>query len=612
MSRKVGPMRRLLALAALLAVPATPLVADGVPTIGLDEIARGQIGYGESVFVGTEPERFDVEVLGVLRDIAPDTSYILARLTGHDLERTGVIAGMSGSPVWIDGRLAGAVSFSWSFAQEAIAGITPIGAMRGIRDAAPWSGGGATPRVAWSDLVARRLPDNPFAALAGSAGAASGLGARRGWEWSASGFAPRTLERLGAVLPGGAPSSGGRSDEVPADLVPGSSIAAVFLDGDFRLAATGTLTEREGDQLLAFGHPIAGLGEMSLPLAPAEVVTILGSQLSSFKIANSGPIVGVLERDHAAGTLGRLGVAPRTVPLTVRIAAPQPREFAMRAARVKEVLPSLAAVGAFGALDAVTAASAVEGLDLRLELRLESGETVSMRQSFDGVGAASRLVSFLFAVVDYVARNDLAPTEVAAIEIELVPHDEPRVATLVDAQARPRRAAAGERVDLVLELKGYRDAITRRTLGLDLPPDLAPGRYTVMVGDGATLDGVRFALAPVEPRDLRQAVGLLDSLGSSREIAVLGIAAEPAVTAGGETLARLPPSVRAIWSGSALASKPMRTSIVQSERFDSAEPVSGAARLDLEIVAPSQVQKENGSDRRRPTRRPNGRRGTGG
>jgi len=609
----MGRRLRLAATILVLSPWAARLPAESAPTIGIDEITRGQTGYGESVFVGTEPERFGVEVLGVLRDIGPDTSYILARLSGHNLERTGVIAGMSGSPVWIDGRLAGAVAFSWSFAQEAIAGITPIAAMRGIPESAPWSRGDGAPRVAWSDLVARRLPADPFAGLAASAGAATGLGARPGWEWSASGFAPRTLDRLGAALAAGAPSSGGRVDEVPGALVPGSSIAAVFLDGDFRLAATGTLTDRDGDRVLAFGHPIAGLGAISLPLAPAEVITVLGSNQSSFKIANSGPIVGVFERDHAAGTLGRLGVVPQTVPLEVTISSPQPRSFSMRLARVKEVLPALTAVGTYGALDAVTAAGGVEGLDLHLALTLESGERVALRQSFDGPDAASRLVSFLFSVVDYVARNDLSPVEVSAIDVELVPHAEPRVATLVDVQARPRKAEAGAPVELVLELKGYREAISRRTLRIDLPADLDAGRYSLFVGDAATIDGVRFALAPVEPRDLGQAIGLLESLGSSREIAVLGIAAEPAVTAGGETLSRLPPSVRAIWSGAAAANRPLRSSIVQSERFASEKPVSGAVRLDLEIVRPETVGGERSGTPARPARRSNngnGRRGS--
>jgi hypothetical protein len=580
-------IRRAIAAPLLLSAAVSGAEPDAVATsIGVDEIRAGQRGYGESVFVGSEPERFEVEVLGVLRQTAPGTSYILARLTGRELERTGVVAGMSGSPVWIDGRLAGAVAFSWSFSQQAIAGITPIAAMRGIARSQPWGRAAGTPKTTLDDLLAHRLPADPFAALTALAtgGASAGTpGSRPAWTWSASGFAEPTLARLAAALPAAAPTAGGRVDAVAAPIAEGSSVAAVFLDGDFRLAATGTVTERQGDTVLAFGHPVAGVGEVSLPLAPAEVVTVMGSSLSSFKIANSGPIVGVFERDHAAGTLGRLGVAPRTVPLTVTVAAPSPRRFEMRVARVPSFLPSLAAVGAFGALDAVTAAGGVEAIDLEVAVALDSGERVRLAQSFDGVGAASQAVSLVFALVDFLARTDLATVELAAIEVELTPHAEPRAAEIVGAHPSKRRARPGETLDLVLELRGFRGEVERLKLPVTIPSDLPAGRYSLLVGDAASLDGARLAIAPVAPRRLSQALVLIGSLGSTREIALLGLAAEPAVAAGGETLARLPPSIRALWAGVEGGGRPLRTSIVQNERRPAPKPLFGALRVDLEI-----------------------------
>jgi hypothetical protein len=568
------------------------------PSIGVDEIEPGQRGYGQSVFVGSTPERFEVEVLGVLRQSAPGTSYILAKLTGHELERTGVIAGMSGSPVWIDGRLAGAVAFSWSFSQQAIAGITPIAAMRGIASSQPWGRAAGTPKTTLDDLLAHRLPADPFAALTALASGGSPVGSpgsRAGWSWSASGFAEPTLARLAAALPAAAPAAGGRVESLAGAIVEGSSVAAVFLDGDFRLAATGTITERRGDTVLAFGHPVAGVGEVSLPLAPAEVVTVMGSSLSSFKIANSGPIAGVFERDHAAGTFGRLGVEPRTLPLRVTVAAPVPRSFAMRLARVPSFMPSLAAVGAYGALDAVTAAGGVEAVDLDITVELASGERVALAQSFDGVGAASQAVSMVFALVDFLARTDLAPVDLAAIDIALTPYAEPRAAELVGAYPTRRRVRPGEALELVLELRGFRGEIERRRLPVTLPTDLPAGRYTLLVGDAASLDAARLAIAPVAPRRLSQALDLIASLGSTRELALLGLSSEPAVAAGGETLARLPPSIRALWAGVEGGARPLRTSIVQSERFPAGGTLFGAVRVDLEIERDAPASGEGGS-----------------
>lgn len=585
------------------------------PAIDVEEIRPGQLGYGTSVFVGSAPERFEVEVLGVLRQSSPGTSYILARLTGHELERTGVVAGMSGSPVWIEGRLAGAVAFSWSFAQEAIAGITPIAAMRGIENARPWGGAPGAPKTALDDLLAHRLAADPFAALAtltAGASPAGTPGSRAGWMWSASGFAPPTLARLAAALPASAPAAGGRDDRLTAELGPGASVAAVFVDGDLRLAATGTITERQGDTVLAFGHPVAGVGEVSLPLAPAEVVTVMGSSLSSFKIANSGAIAGAFERDHAAGTFGRLGVTPRTVPLTVEIAAPTPRRFEMRLARVPAFLPSLAAVGAFGALDAVTAAGGVEALDLDLAVTLGGGQRVELAESFDGPGAAPRAISLLFALVDFLARTDLAPVEIAGIEATLTPHAAPRAAELVEVHPSARRVRPGQTIELVLGLRGYRGEVERRRLPVTLPADLAAGRYSLLVGDASSLDGARLALSPVAPRNLAQALALIASLGSTREVGLLGLATEPAVSAGGGTLARLPPSIRALWAGVEGGGRPLRTSIVQDERFASEGPIFGAVRVDLEVEREAPVAGEgNGNGGGRAVRRPPERGGVG-
>jgi hypothetical protein len=604
-------MRRTI-LSLLVAASGAAPAAAGAPAIGVDEIRAGQRGHGESVFVGSAPERFEVEVLGVLRDAAPGTSYILARLSGRDLERTGVVAGMSGSPVWIDGRLAGAVAFSWPFAQEAIAGITPIAAMRGVPDSKPWGNGPAVPRAALAELLAHRLPADPLAPLARLAAASEALGVRPGWTWSAAGFAPPTVARLAAALPAAAPAVGGRFEAEAGALAAGSSVAAVFIDGDFRLAATGTLTERDGDHVLAFGHSVAGLGEISLPLAPAEVVTVLGSGFSSFKIANSGPVVGVFELDHAAGISGRIGVEPRTVPLAVTVAAPVARTFRMRLARVPSFLPTLAAVGAFGAHDSVTAAGGVEALDLALAVTLASGERVSLEQSFDGPGAATQAISFAFAVVDFLARTDLAPVELGEIAIELVPHADPRADRLVGAHPSARRVRPGERVEIVLELRGYRGEMERRSLPLTIPADLPTGRYPVLVGDAASLDAARFSIAPVEPRRLSQALALIASLGSTREVGLLGLAPEPAVEAGGQTLARLPPSVRALWAGAETSPRPLRTSIVQAERFAAPRPLVGAVRVDFEVERVAQVPAESGaSGGARSPRRPGSRGGAG-
>ena len=244
---------------------------------------RGQTGYGLSVFEGTEPVRFEVEILGSVEGMGSTGTTILARLSGAGLEHSGVQQGMSGSPVYVDGELIGAVMSTWAFAKDPIAGIRPIGEMRDLaEDLRP---GGAEPGA------------TPLA-------------------WSAQGFDRSAVDAIGAALGIDVQAAGTAttSTSIEGPLGPGHAMAVLLVDGDARLFATGTVTERIEDRVLGFGHPFLSAGEVSLPLARAEVITVLASSQISFKIAAAGPVVGALELDRRAGVAGRLGVRPRTLP----------------------------------------------------------------------------------------------------------------------------------------------------------------------------------------------------------------------------------------------------------------------------------------------------------
>ncbi len=587
-------------LSLLLLLALSGIVRAEEPTIGIDEIRPGMKGYGESVFVGSETERFEVEVLGVLREVAPGTSYILARLSGKNLERTGVVAGMSGSPVWFDGRLAGAVALGWAFSQEAIAGITPIAAMRRIEHALPWGRSAGAPKVAFSDLVGRTLPPDLMAKLAAPFVGAPGVDGRAAIQWGASGFSANALATLGRALPAMAPTALGRSAnaagspgaglDLAGQLAGGSAVAAVLLDGDFRLAATGTVTERSGERILAFGHPIFGLGEVSMPMASAEIVTILGSSYSSFKMSNVGPVLGAFERDHAAGNLGRLGAVPRTIPLSILVASPEPRRFEMRIAQIPQLVGVLSAVAALGAVDVATATGGARGIDLTLAADLGRHGRLDLRQSFDGEGSAIQAVLFALGVVDFVARNDLAEVAIERLTLELVPHDEPRADELLSAHLLDSRLAPGASTELVVELRNWRGAIERRRLPVTVPSDAPDGRFVLLVGDGASIDSARFALEPALPRTFEQARALLSSLGSARELTLLALLPGRGTVAGGVTHPRLPPTAASLLGGS--GGRPLRAAIATLERREQPRPVAGLVRVDVEVDRKAPVKSE--------------------
>ncbi|MBP9143395.1 MAG: hypothetical protein KBF21_05410 [Thermoanaerobaculia bacterium] len=570
-----------------------------VATIPVEEIQAGMRGYGLSVFQGTTPERFEVEVLGVLENQKPEGSYILARLSGQNLEKSGVIAGMSGSPVYFDGRLAGAVAFSWPFATEPIAGITPIAAMRAIGSSAAPSpiAGAAAPRsvaVLLDEILARKIPSGRLDdELERFARAVSNEG-RSALLWGASGFGESSRTLLSRLLPSSAFSlselGGGRSAAIDSDLGPGSSVAAVFVDGDLRLAATGTVTDRIGDRLFAFGHSAVGISEISMPLASSEVVTVMPSALSSFKLANSGPAMGSFERDHTYGSVGRVGTVARTVPLVVRVLGPVERRFDLQLAGMPQFLPALAAIGCLGSWDVATGTAGVRNVDLALRVDLGGAPArpaIVLEQSFDGPGAPEEAIGFVMSVLAYVTQNDLAQLEVSGIGVDVRLQTEPRAAMLTFVRPSRTRVAPGETLDLQIDARGWRGENVRWSEQVVVPSGLPDGRYSLLVGDGASADAARLALAPAPPARIEQALAFLRSLRSSSDLVVLGVISGGGLSSGGDLLPRLPGSMRSIWGAmGAKSATVVRNAIVQNEAFRRDRPLAGLLRVDIEIRRP--------------------------
>jgi SpoIVB peptidase S55 len=597
--------------AADQAPPLTP-VATALPTLALGEVRSGLHGYGLSVFSGRQPERFAVEVIGVMKNVNPDNSYILARLTGKGLEKSGVIAGMSGSPVFLDGRLAGAVAFSWPFSHEAIAGITPIETMRrlGKSAAEPLTPAPPLPPVGLSDLLTGHAPADLLARQLGALRPQMAGGAVPSVQWSTVGFGERSLgvlrEALGAVAPAGqmvstgmtggtiggggsgaAGGSGAKGDAAAAaaTIVPGGSVAAMLVDGDLSLAATGTVTDRIGDQVFAFGHPFLGLGPTGVPMAAADVVTVLSSQYSSFKIANLGEVVGAFEQDRQAGIAGRIGAKAPMVPMTVKVKGLQTREFHMRlASGVPQLIPLLIGSATLGSLESASYTAGPQGIDLTAHFKLAGHGDLTIAQTFDGDNAGAETASHLLAVAAYLSQNPLEQVGIESVDVEIAQARQPRAATLVEAHADRTVVRPGERVNLALSLLPYRGEPVRHALAVDLPADLPEGKYSLLIGDGASADAARLAIEPVDPVHFDQALALLRSFHSHHEVLVLGVEGGAGLSVAGEAMPRLPGSVRSLWAAAGAAGvMPLRLAIAQVQREPMPMPVEGLVRIDLEV-----------------------------
>lgn len=583
------------------AAPPSPTPAA---TISPDEVERGQRGYGLSVFAGTEPERFEVEVLGVIRGLNAGVSYILARLTGHGLESAGVVAGMSGSPVYLDGRLAGAVAFGWGFSREAIAGITPIAEMRRL------SAGGGEPAgahramtgapfgvetqahdftVDFTALASGRVPADLLERELAKLRPVLTSGATSAVQWAASGFGSESGGILSRAL--GSVAMAGRTREAPGDprlsptiLQPGQMVAAVLVDGDLSLAASGTITDRTGDELLVFGHAFLGSGPVSFPLATAEVITVVDNMNSSFKLSNVGPVVGAFTEDRRAGLAGRIGAVAPMIPLAIRIEGENRRDCNLRVAEVDRFTSALLASGVVACLEAASWRSGDQALDLEATFRVRGQGPVTVRQSFDGPVAGTESASYLMATATYLLDSQLEAGRLDGVEVRLTQSATARNATLV--AATPDRAVVrpGDRVKLHLDFTAFRGEPFERDLDFLLPPDLPAGKVTLLVGDGGSIDGARQALEPVEPRTYLQAVELLRSLHSRRELGVLAVLPERGVAVGGQPMPRLPGSVRTLLSAAAPGGATQLRAAIAAESYESVErPFTGLLRLDLTV-----------------------------
>ena len=313
----------------------------------LEDLRPGMKGVARTVFSGSEPQEFGVEILGVLPGFpAPRQSAIIARLSGANVEKTGVFAGMSGSPVYIEGRLVGAIAFSFPFSKEPIAGITPIKQMIDLFERAAPGNELQKPKepraISFAQLAANEWkptlpkPAVTAAPMIASVSAGSPLVPLMGQQMtpiatpvvfagisqdSLSMFAPQLMAN--GLLPvsgaGGSAAITPLAKATEQTLLPGTSVSVQLVRGDYSIAASGTVTFRDGDRIYAFGHPFLSLGASDMPMSESAVVTVIPNVNNSFKLSVPGQMVGSISQDRGSGVFGQLGRAPKMIPVRINL-----------------------------------------------------------------------------------------------------------------------------------------------------------------------------------------------------------------------------------------------------------------------------------------------------
>lgn len=503
-------------LAVALASAAPPSV------LPFAEVRAGMTGKGLTVFSGDRVESFEVEILGTLPNIGPGQSLILGRCRGGPLGETGILAGMSGSPVFVGDRLVGAVAYSWGFAKDAIAGITPIEEMLAIArredspERRPSAIGGPEAlsllteperiRVFLEETLPARLPAasarGPIALPLSIGGLSSEAVERVAGPLRRAGFVP---------VQAGAAGAGAGTPPAPE---PGSAVGIQLTRGDLEITATGTVTWVDGPRVYAFGHPLYGLGDVDLPLTAARVEALLPSLAQSAKVAVPRGELGAFRQDRAAGILGRLGTKPRMIPVRLQLAAPrgETRTFSFDVADDPLLAPVLLYAGLNGVLS--TAERMYGSLTLRLRegsvIRIEGQDEVELDNLFAGPDAPAFATGLPAFVLYLLMNNEWAVPSVTGVNLILEHRDAPRTATVRRVTLDRYRVRAGDRVGATIVVSPFRgaDLVFRREI--EIPPETPPGPLLLQVGNALAVSRAEQADDPVVPRELSQLVRLID------------------------------------------------------------------------------------------------------
>jgi hypothetical protein len=597
------PSLRATALGAGFALLYASQAMSAPATIPFSELRSGMKGIGKTVFHGDTIDTFDVEIVGLLPNIGPGQNLILGRCTGGPLAQTGILAGMSGSPVTIDGKLVGAVAYSWGFSKDAIAGITPIEEMlavgkRGSAAAKPARPASAMP---WGEAVQRfRTPSalGPFFVSGLAALSATPAGASALMPLSVSGIGPTGLARISHELAraGFVPLQAGGAARGPAvaaaRLAPGAAVGVKLVRGDIDMTATGTVTWVDGDALYAFGHPLYGLGDVDLPMTAARVETLLPSIEQSSKIAVPLGETGAFRQDRSAAIYGRLGATPSLMPVRLQIkdGSGERRNYTFDLVADPLLSPLLLYLSMNGLLGTVE--SALGSATIRLRegsvIKVDGATDIRLDNLFAGDGVTSDASGLSAFLLYLVMNNEWSTPRVSGINLILDYDREPRTETVRRVTLDRYRVKAGTTVTARVVLSPYRGDDRVVTREIEIPEETPDGPLTLQFGGAAEMSRAEDTDGPVVPRSLEQLVTLVNRLKRNDRLYVLASRGDNGLFLGGARLPNLPPGITSILtrprSFGNFTFVPQRGVLEDDIAVDGA--VEGFVRVSIDVVAP--------------------------
>jgi hypothetical protein len=630
------PIRLLLAVSSLLVLLGVAPLRSQPPTdtagaalalvnpelMPASEVKAGMHGKGVSVFQGSTRVEFDVEILGVLENVVgPRRSLILARLSGHRLAETGVMQGMSGSPVYIGNRLIGAVSYSLgSFSKEPIAGITPIAEMidatastaprpvaaRPTPAAMRWPQSQAEFVAAARDTFARLRPTtaDPLGGIdvRGVSGVPAGAMLQPiATPFTMAGFSGDTQAVLGSVLsglgfasgaatpPGTPPATAPAVNGAP--LAPGDAVGVTLISGDLTFGATGTVTHVDGPRVYAFGHPFFNLGPTEFPMTKAYVQTLLPSLFVSSKLAAIGEVVGAVRQDRSTGIAGLVGPPPDLVPVSLTLNPERGQSRTFRFTIVKDQLftPLLTYASIVNTLQSYEREFGAATFALRGKTMVRDHGAVALEDIFTGDAPGVGAAAYVAGPLNLLLRNDLKPVQIEGVELTIDSFEEPRSATIERVWIDAREPKAGDTVAVRILTRSYRGVERTQTLALPIPAN-ARGTVSIVVSDGTRL-------AQLEQRDFRQPrdaesidqmIRVFNRARRNNRIYIKLVASSPGAVVNGEQLSSLPPSVLAVIEGDQPGGNvlPLTSAVLGEWELSAEHAVTGQRTLAVALKTP--------------------------
>lgn len=585
----------------------------GPKIMPLAEVKEGARGVARTVFSGTRSEEFGVEILGIVPGaVGPHQDMIIGRLSGANAERTFVFAGMSGSPVYVDGKLIGAIAYSFPFAKEPICGITPIEQMISIFERAPQPRPAASAQaISIADLQAASWQPKVPSELNVSGPVMSGMPMNSKMMAVAgqtfvpiatpvtfTGIAQSTLDVFApelmkaGILPVASLGGGGKITPLKraeaTTLLGGDSVVVQLARGDISIAAAGTVTMRDNTKIYAFGHPYFGLGSTNLPMAESHVVVVVPNANNSFKMAVADSAVGAMTQDRATGIYGTLGEMPKMMPVRLKVTTSRGRneEIKFETGIDDFLSPLVVNVGSLNSIAAHERGIGDTTITVKGEIAVRGEDTVRIERRFSGPQASAFAASAPAVPLAALLKSNFDGLDITGVDLNFSVVEGSKVAALERIAVDRTQVRAGETVEATLFIRTDTGRLVSQNVNIAIPADTPAGAISLMIGDGTTVQKDA-AIQQFVPKSTADLIRTLNSTKRPDLLYVYAFRTTAGAVIGSNEMPNLPPSMLATMNNDRTAGGSKATT--QKTIIDQVIPanewvISGSQTIAVEVI----------------------------